>query len=493
VTSVRLSALVALTLGGCRAGPAPLPPHRSEPARESRPALLRVDTLTFARFGPVVVYRESEHPARVVLFVSGDGGWNHGVVDMARSLASLDALVVGVDVRRCLAALDRSGGPCGYPAADLEALSQWVQRRLGYPAYVQPVLVGYSSGATLVYATLVQAPPGTFRAGLSLGLCADLRTSKPLCRAGGLATIPGPNRSIRLLPTDTIRTPWVVLQGERDSSCTLALADSLVRRVRGARLVRLPGVGHGFSVQAHWLPQLRQVFEQVSRAEPASAAAPAVRDLPLVELPVKAGTGELAVIVSGDGGWAGIDRDIGEALASKGIPVVGLNSLRYFWRARTPDESGRDLARILRHYLDAWKARDAVLVGYSLGADVLPFMASRLPPDLRSRVRLVALLAPGRTASFEFHVSQWLGKGGGGPPTAPEIERLSGLRVLCLYGTDDRDSACPMVRRGLAEVVRVPGGHHFGGSYASLVERILQGMGPDRAGATETGPVPRKE
>ena len=79
----------------------------------------------------------------------------------------------------------------------------------------------------------------------------------------------------------------MVFQGEQDSSCTLAATDSLVRRVRGARLVRLPGVGHGFSVQARWLPQLRQVFEEVIRTEPVSAAAPAVRDLPLVELAVK--------------------------------------------------------------------------------------------------------------------------------------------------------------------------------------------------------------
>ena len=33
-----------------------------------------------------------------------------------------------------------------------------------------------------------------------------------------------------------------------------------------------------------------------------------------------------------------------------------------------------------------------VLIGYSLGADVLPFMASRLKPDLVNRVVLIALL-----------------------------------------------------------------------------------------------------
>jgi len=199
-----------------------------------------------------------------------------------------------------------------------------------------------------------------------------------------------------------------------------------------------------------------------------------VRDLPLVELPAKGDSGELAVIVSGDGGWASLDRDIGETLAARGIPVVGFNSLQYFWRARTPDEASRDLARVLRHYLDTWNARDVLLVGYSLGAEVLPFMVSRLPPDLRSRVRLVALLGPGRTAAFEFHVSEWLGRAGRGPATAPEIERLAGLRVLCLYGDDETDSACQQVHGGTATVVRVPGGHHFGGSYTSLADQILR-------------------
>jgi type IV secretory pathway VirJ component len=474
VTPAVASALAALSLVACRDRPAPQAEDPSASAHETPAGPLLVDTLAYGRFGPVVVYRERPHPSHVVLFMSGDGGWNHGVVDMARSLASLDAAVVGVDIRRYLAALERAGGPCGYPAADFEALSQWVQRRLGYSAYVPPVLVGYSSGATLVYATLVQAPPGTFLGGISLGFCSDLRLQRPLCRAGGLTLAAGRQGRVSVLPADTVRSPWFVLHGADDSSCTAARAESFVRQVRGARLVRLSGVGHGFSVEAHWMPRFREVFERLSRMQPRRAPAPpAVRDLPLVEVPAKGDSGELAVIMSGDGGWASLDRDIGQALAARGIPVVGFNSLQYFWRARTPDEASRDLARVLRHYLNAWNARDALLVGYSLGADVLPFMVSRLPPDLRSRVHLVALLGPERTATFEFHVAEWLGGAGRGPATAPEIERLTGLRVLCFYGEDETDSACRLVHPGAATVVRVPGGHHFGGSYESLAERIL--------------------
>ncbi len=139
----------------------------------------------FGRFGELMLYRNTPHPTQVVLFVSGDGGWNQGVVDMAKALVSLDALVVGIDIRTYLATLRKSDDECLYPAADFEALSQYLQKKLDFPSYRIPVLVGYSSGATLVYATLAQAPPNTFRGGISLGFCPDLGVVKPFCEGAG--------------------------------------------------------------------------------------------------------------------------------------------------------------------------------------------------------------------------------------------------------------------------------------------------------------------
>jgi len=51
-----------------------------------------------------------------------------------------------------------------------------------------------------------------------------------------------------------------------------------------------------------------------------------------------------------------------------------------------------------------WKKAQAVLLGYSLGADLLPAMAARIEPVTRARVRLITLLAPGTQAAFEFHL-----------------------------------------------------------------------------------------
>src|SRR5262249_29623390 len=98
------------------------------------------ETLEFGRFGTVTLYRPTPHPANVVIFVSGDGGWNLGVVDMARELETLDVLVAGVDIRHYLKDLAAAPDKCAYPAADFENLSHFLQKKLDFPTYHQPVL-----------------------------------------------------------------------------------------------------------------------------------------------------------------------------------------------------------------------------------------------------------------------------------------------------------------------------------------------------------------
>lgn len=449
----------------------------------------------FGRFGELVLYRDTPHPSHVALFVSGDGGWNQAVVDMAKALASLDALVVGIDIRSYLSALRSSEDQCSYPASDFEALSQYLQKKLDFPRYRIPVLVGYSSGATLVYATLAQAPPNTFLGGISLGFCPELAVARPFCKGSGLASKPNSKGTgISFEPVQEIASRWIAFQGTLDQVCDANATQQYVSQVANAEIVVLPKVGHGFSVQKNWMPQFREAFgrlveatqatapESLETASKATVATPrsggsSVADLPVVELPVAAGerSEALAFIASGDGGWAGLDKDVAEVLASKGVPVVGLDTLQYYWQPRSPEESARALERILRHYLPKWRKERVLLIGYSRGADVLPFMASRLPADLADRVDLIALLGPEPQVAFEFHYVDWIG---GAPPenalpVEPEIEKLRASKLLCVYGAEETDSVCPRLPAGLARLDERPGGHHFGGDYRSIAARIL--------------------
>jgi type IV secretory pathway VirJ component len=104
------------------------------------------EKMSFGKFGDIAVYSESKTPSHVVLLVSGDGGWKKGVVSMAMRLATMDTLVVGIDIVHYLKQLVLSPDGCSYPAADFEALSKFIQKKRNFPEYITPALMGYSSG-----------------------------------------------------------------------------------------------------------------------------------------------------------------------------------------------------------------------------------------------------------------------------------------------------------------------------------------------------------
>jgi type IV secretory pathway VirJ component len=453
------------------------------------------ETFTFAPFGTVHVYAPPGAPSQVVLFISGDGGWNLGVIPMARRLQSEGALVVGIDIRTFLASLERSGA-CAYPAGSLEELSRAAQLRHRLPEYHTPILVGYSSGATLVYAALAQAPPETFRGAISLGFCPDVSLHTPLCRGRGLVSRPMSKGTGRDLdPFKEMGVPWTVLHGDIDQVCAPSMAAEFVGRVDSGRIVSLPKVGHGFAVTPRWEPQYVEAYHRLAaEAKPVPPPAPSavaplatddLRDLGLVEVAATGRENDLmAVVLTGDGGWAEIDKRVAARLAERGVPVIGWSSLKYYWTPRTPEAASHDLARILERYERAWGKRRFLLAGYSFGADVLPFLVSRLPADLRSRVALVGLLGLSEQASFEFHVAGWLGVETGHHSTVPEVARLEATPVLCLRGEDEADSACRLLHGTAVRTVTLPGGHHFGGDYGRIAEALLADLATRNAGTS---------
>jgi type IV secretory pathway VirJ component len=206
-----------------------------------------------------------------------------------------------------------------------------------------------------------------------------------------------------------------------------------------------------------------------------------VSDLPLVELPASSDSPDLVVLLSGDGGWAGLVRDVGAVLNQEGLSVVGFDCLKYFWAQRTPEQTAADLERVLAHYLAAWNKTGVVLAGYSRGADVLPAVTSRLPEPLRRKIRLLALIGAATTVQFERSALGLLNLRSSGPvlPVMPDLEKLRGIRILCFYGSDERDTICSSMDPGLAECVELQGGHHFGGDFDAIGRRIAAELASD--------------
>jgi type IV secretory pathway VirJ component len=290
---------------------------------------------------------------------------------------------------------------------------------------------------------------------------------------------------LTLLPDPRLALHWVDVHGADDSVCPAPEAAAFIRTIHNAQISLIPGVEHDFADPHLWSAKLKTALDSVTAGSRAirPAAPPSLKDLPLVEVPPSAtgtspGSGNedvFAVMLSGDGGWAGIDKEVARSLAGRGIPVVGWDTLRYFWSARTPQGVARDLDRVLAYYAATWGRPHALVIGYSQGADVLPFAVNRLPEAARRRILTTSLLGLGRKAAFEFHLANWVGPADG-LPILPEYQKMSRANTLCVFGAGDKDSLCAdlPVGTGIAELT---GGHHFDGDYDGLARLMLKFAG----------------
>jgi type IV secretory pathway VirJ component len=423
-------------------------------------------TVDHGRFQKVRLLVPEQAAERVVIWLGTASGWTDADTIGTRQLAKAGALVLGVDGAALRAIFNTDEGGCAYPAGDLENLSRFAQAYTHQPATRLPVLTGEP---TLTYAVLAQSPPGHFAGGAIEGFSFQLQGfANPFCTGDGL--------SLRQAPASG--------QHQQFFAADPKLANALVVFGAGAdapALARLPAVRTAPIAGSRALraTALQAALATLSdRAAPLATVAPAdLAGLPVIENRASGTDPHLVVFWSGDGGWATIDKEVSEALQKKGVSVVGVDSLRYFWSARSPESVARDNAAIARHYLAAWGKSKLVLVGFSQGADVLPFAITRMPSALRSQLLLFAALGLSDHAVFEFQLSNWVADNDNGPATAPEMAKLGTLPVLCLYGKEDTDSVCSQLKPGATlTITGLPGDHHFDGAYEKLATLILAAL-----------------
>jgi dienelactone hydrolase len=228
------------------------------------PAALALDV---APVGPIAIVNPSAAPRPLIVFVSGDGGWDERSKEIGQAMASAGPVVVGVDMLRYRAGL-AAAGTCADPGRDLARVGESAQRSLGWQTPSKSLLVGLSSGATLVYAALVQAPAGTFIGGISMGFCPDLEIPPPLC-GGRPSSRPTPDGKEYLLePFAGLTTPWYAFTGWGDQLCPRDMVKAFAARVGRGQAIIFPRIGHGFAIAKDWLPQFRDVFAKLVGSQP---------------------------------------------------------------------------------------------------------------------------------------------------------------------------------------------------------------------------------
>ena len=407
---------------------------------------------------PKILMPDGDIAANVFL-VSDASGWSSEDDALANRLVAKGVAVVGIDEKDYLARLAADQGDCIYMISDIESLSQQIQRKAGNADYKPPILTGRGDGGALVLGMIAQSPVSTIGQAVVVDPVAGIPLKKELCTPAtkevrGERTVYGLTPGELPAPVTALFTPSAPADGK-------AHVDALV--AEHADIVS--GTAAGNAAEA-----LGAALDDIVTAE----AGDQPLGLPLSILPVKPEFDTMAVIYSGDGGWRDIDKEVGTELQKRGIPVVGVDSLRYFWSERTPEETTADLKRIIDLYRQQWHVRHVLLIGYSFGADILPAAYNGLPPADQALVKQISLMALSNQVDYEVSVTGWLGMASDARKSPVEdIARIDPGLLQCIYGTEEDDDPCPTLKANGIDTVPIVGGHHFDEDYPKLAGLVI--------------------
>lgn len=439
------------------------------------------DSLTVARFGKVFIYKQSGLPRNIAILISGDAGWKYGVLEFAKSFAEKNTVVIGVDILRYYKELRSRKEECYRVATDFVELATAVERKYNFTGYIPPVIMGYSSGATLVYGILAQARPGTFIGGISLGFCSDIELPKRLCQTNGLTEkVLTEGKSYLLQPDSFLGNPWIVLQGKKDKICQFDTVADFVKKTVDAELIAIPETGHDFSRLADFMPQWKEAYNKII-TKYLSDQAESVTTKQFTDTPYNitkeknpVSNAPIALLFSGDGGWFSFEQSIANRLGNYGIPTIGIDTKKYFWNRKTPEKTASDMAEILIYYAKEWGKNKFILIGYSQGAEIVPFLVTHFPDALKSKVLSIVMLSPETTTDFEIHITNMMGLGSRQNTynVIEEIIKMQKITAICIFGEGEKTPVPGLLKGTSIKISFIPGDHHYKSNAALIVETM---------------------
>lgn len=189
----------------------------------------------------------------------------------------------------------------------------------------------------------------------------------------------------------------------------------------------------------------------------------------------------IVFFITGDGGMKKFSVDMVNTFAGKGYPVIGLNTLKYFWNKKSPQQAAADVTALLQYYSAQWNNHSFILVGYSMGADVLPFIYQHLPADFQSMTQHLVFMSPSASTDMVVHISDMLGKTStpGSMSVPAAMNTIKSKPLLLVFGQDEKDFDLKTLSISNYHHIVLPGGHHYNEDAQGVVQQILTHLSPE--------------
>jgi type IV secretory pathway VirJ component len=196
------------------------------------------------------------------------------------------------------------------------------------------------------------------------------------------------------------------------------------------------------------------------------------KDIPIQVIKGNDASKPVLFYISGDGGWNKFSTTFMSGLNKLGFSVIGLNSRSYFWSKKTPQQAANDIQSLLNQYMRSWNAKSFIIIGYSFGADVLPFIQNHFRKSLLDSLNHTVIMSPSKKTDFEVHVLGMIGLGSNGESVPDEINKLT-TPVTIIMGSDETDFPIKNITLKNVKVVQLEGGHHYDGHVDELIRKLF--------------------
>ena len=163
-----------------------------------------------------------------------------------------------------------------------------------------------------------------------------------------------------------------------------------------------------------------------------------------------------------------------QSLNKDGYAVIGLNAKDYFWSKRKPQEAASAIEDVINGANKEWKKKNIVLIGYSFGADVAPFILTHFSTALTQKVNHLVLLSPSSKTDFEIHVLQVFGwEKDEGESVPAEVNKIP-KPVTIIVGDDENEFPFNELTIRNKQIIKMQGGHHYDGNVDALCKQVIQ-------------------
>jgi type IV secretory pathway VirJ component len=169
----------------------------------------------------------------------------------------------------------------------------------------------------------------------------------------------------------------------------------------------------------------------------------------------------LVIYFSSDGGWRSFDKKLADSLCASNLPLMGINSYKYFRKRKTPQQTLDSILPYIDLNLKKYNCQKFILSGYSFGAEVAPFLYNLMSDEWKNKVEFIVLLSPSYYSDFKIHFLDMIGINNRHwkYDVLSEIMKIDDKKIIVFWGEDEEKFTKKEFTKHNIAVHPLKGGH----------------------------------